>query len=156
MKFKVLRMQPSSSPLSETQLCIDGIITINTSELAQAWEMVIEHYDDEYIGSLRGTNPDIVPYKIISIHKSHHLPLIDKYGLKALLEGVKVDFVSDILDNKDDIKHVLKKEAEKISYSIIAQFERDTLFNQYNPGKLREYIENKIMDLNEKFKIESK
>lgn len=145
MKFKVLRMQTSLNPLSETQLCLDGIITINTSELTQAFEMVVEHYEDE-----------IVPYKIIGIHKSHHLSLIDKYGLKALLEGVKVDLVSDILDDKENVKYILNKEAEKIAYSVIAQFERDTLFNQYNPGKLREYIQNKIIDLNEKFKIESK
>lgn len=145
MKFKVLRMQVSSKPLSETQLCLEGVIKLDTPELAQSFEMVLEHYDGgEW------------PYKVIDVNRNYHMPFIDKYGVAALLEGVKVDFVSDVLDNKDNVKYTLQKEAEKISYSIMAQFEKDTLFNQYNPGKLREYIENKIMDLNEKFKIESK
>lgn len=145
MKFKVLRMQVSLKPLSETQLCLEGIIKLETSDLAQSFEMVLEYYDG-----------DDCPYKIIDVHKNHYVSFIDDYGIEALIEGVKVDFLSDILDNKENVKYILQKEAEKISYLIIAQFEKDTLFNQYNPGKLRDYIENKIIELTEKFKIESK
>jgi hypothetical protein len=144
MNFKILKMQPSIKPLSETKLCVNGIITLETPEYAISFEIIIEQYKESE------------PSRIIDINQSHYASIIDKYGVALLLEGVKVDFVSDILDDKENVKYILQKEAEKISYSIIAQFERDTLFNQYNPGKLREYIENKIMDLNEKFKIESK
>jgi len=144
MNFKILKMQPSIKPLSETKLCASGIITLETPEYAIPFEIIIEQYKESE------------PSRIIDIDQSHYASIIDKYGVALLLEGVKVDFVSDILDDKENVKYILQKEAEKISYSIIAQFERDTLFNQYNPGKLREYIENKIMDLNEKFKIESK
>jgi hypothetical protein len=49
-----------------------------------------------------------------------------------------------------------KREAEAIAYSIVDRMEHDTFFNNYNPTNMRDYIENKLMKLRDRFKIEPK
>lgn len=147
MSFKVLRMQPSIKPLSETKLTVFGIVTEETELYTQSFEMVVESYTEE---------EDLAPESVIEVGPIYHAAIIEKYGLTPLLSGVRVDSVFDILMETSKPDELFQKEAERIAYSIIAQFERDTLFNNYNPGKIREYIENKILDLKEKFKIQPK
>ena len=48
------------------------------------------------------------------------------------------------------------KEVESIAYSIVARMEQDTFFDNYNPAKMRKYIEDKLLSLRDKFKIEPK
>jgi hypothetical protein len=147
MSFKVLRMQPSIKPLSDTKLTEFGPVDDDTIQNTQSFEMVVESYVSE---------DDLSPDSIIEVNPEYHTIIIEKYGLTPLMCGVRIDSISDILMETSSPNELFQKEAERIAYSIIAQFEKDTLFNNYNPGKIREYIENKILDLKEKFKIQPK
>lgn len=150
MSFVVLRMQTSTRSLSETKLCVEGIVNASTPDYAIPFEMVVENYNDI---------TDETYSSVVPVSPGFHEGLIEKYGITPLLQGIKLDSVSEILDVFDseaETNKLFQKEAEKIAYSVVAQFEKDTLFNNYNPGKIREYIENKILDLKEKFNIQPK
>lgn len=148
MSLRILRMQPSERNLDETKLCIEGIVTKDTPDYAKPFDMVIEFYQND---------EDLMPTNTILVANEHHFVFINEYGIDALLDGVvSKESVMDILKKGLTVDELFEKEAEKIAANIIAQFEKDTLFDNYNPGKLREYIENKIMDLKEKFIIQEK
>ena len=148
MSLKILRMQPSERSLEETKLCIEGIVTKDTPEYAKPFDMVIEFYQND---------EDLMPANTLLVANEHHFVFINEYGIDALLDGVvSKESIIDILNKNLTVDELFEKEAEKISANVIAQFEKDTLFDNYNPGKLREYIENKILDLKEKFIIQEK
>lgn len=150
MSFVVLRMQTSLRSLEETKLCVEGIVNSSTPDYAIPFEMVVENYNDI---------TDETYSSVVSVSSNFYEGLIEKYGITPLLQGIKLDSVSEILDVFDseaETNKLFHKEVEKIAYSVVAQFEKDTLFNNYNPGKIREYIENKILDLKEKFNIQPK
>lgn len=147
MSFKVIRIKISDKPLFETKLSLDGILTSSMSENSIPAEMVIEYLNSE---------DDLTPFNVIPVSYKYYEGIIQKYGLSELISGVKLDAIFDAISEEIFIDEQFKKEAEKIAYSIVAQFEKDTLFNNYNPGKIREYIENKILDLKDKFKIQPK
>jgi len=147
MSFKVIRIKISDKPLFETKLSLDGILTSSMSENSIPAEMVIEYLNSE---------DDLTPFNVIPVSYKYYEGIIQKYGLSELISGVKLDAIFDAISEEIFIDEQFKKEAEKIAYSIVAQFEKDTLFNNYNSGKIREYIENKILDLKDKFKIQPK
>ncbi|TXI88441.1 MAG: hypothetical protein E6Q36_05625 [Chryseobacterium sp.] len=138
-------MQASARPISETKLSVDGPVNGSTPPYAVSYEMIIDSYNEEsdYQSS-------------VLVSSNYYVSLIEKYGITPLIQGIRLDSISDILDiieGDSAPNNHFQKEVEKIAYSIVAQFEKDTLFNNYNPGKIREYIENKIFDLKDKFDI---
>jgi len=150
MKIKILKVQKSSRTTWETKLSIDGIInekdTVSSNE--QAYEMVVNLYDDEN---------SALPIKTIDIDDKHYENNISKYGMEALLRGVELTSLLSITQEPGDssIDHY-KREAETIAHTIVARMEQDTFFNNYNPENMKDYIENKILQLRDKFKIEPK
>jgi len=150
MRTKILKIQKSAKPIWETKLSIDGIINgkDNIPPTEQAYEMVLSIFEDE---------DSLAPIKNIVINTEHHANNIAKYGMDALLRGVNLVSMLSITEHPD-IKHegAFDKEVEAIAYSIVGRMEQDTFFNNYNPGKMREYIEEKIIRLKDKFRIESK
>jgi hypothetical protein len=150
MRTKILRIQKSAKPIWETKLSIDGIINgkDNIPPTEQAYEMVLSIFEDE---------DSLAPIKNIVISPEHHENNILKYGMETLLRGVTLVSMLSITEHRD-IKHedTFEKEIEAIAYSIVGRMEQDTFFNNYNPTKMREYIEEKITRLKDKFRIEPK
>jgi len=150
MKTKILIIQKSDRPLWETKLSIDGIVGEkgNSIPSTQAYEMALHIYEDEN---------SQVPLRTMIISPEFHPNNIAKYGMEALLKGV--DLVSMLsITEKHGTKNedAFVKEVEAIAYSIVGRMEQDTFFNNYNPGKMREYVEEKIIRLKDKFRIEQK
>ena len=150
MKIKILKVQKSNRPVWDTKLTIDGIINgkENIPSTEQAYEMVVNIYEDE---------ASSLPIKTINISDKHYENNIIKYGMEALLKGVELGSMLSIAQEPGDnsIDH-FKREVEAIAYSIVGRMEQDTFFNNYNPANMRDYIENKLMKLKDRFKIEPK
>lgn len=150
MKTKILIIQKSKKPIWETKLSVDGIVNgkDNVPPTEQAYEMVLHIYEDE---------SSQIPLRTMIISPQFHEDNIAKYGMKALLKGVNLVSMLSVTEkhgtkNEDSFN----KEVEAIAYSIVARMEQDTFFNNYNPAKMREYIEDKIKHLKDKFIIEQK
>ena len=150
MRTKILKIQKSSKSIWETKLSIDGIVNgkDNIPPTEQAYEMVLAIYENEN---------STFPIKNIIIGPEHHENNIVKYGMEALLRGITLVSMLSITEHPG-AKHgdTFEKEVEAIAYSIVGRMEQDTFFNNYNPSKMREYIEDKINHLKDKFKIEIK
>jgi len=150
MRTKILIVQKSNQPIWKTKLSVEGIVGKEGEIMpaTQSYEMVLNIYEDE-------KSP--IPVKTMVISSEHHEKNILKYGMEALLRGVSLISMLSITEphntKPDD---TFKKEVESIAYSIVGRMEQDTFFNNYNPAKMREYIEDKINRLKDKFKIEPK
>lgn len=150
MKIKILKIQKSSRSIWETKLSIDGIVNgkENIPSAEQAYEMVVNIYEDE---------TSSLPLKTISINEKHHENNISKYGMEALLRGVELGSMLSIAQEPGDNSiDYYKREVEAIAYSIVGRMEQDTFFNNYNPTNMRDYIEDKLLKLRDRFKIEPK
>ena len=150
MRTKILKIQKSHRPIWETKLSVDGIINgkDNIPSTEQAYEMVLNIHESE---------SSIIPVKTIVINSDHYSSNISKYGMEALLRGVNIVSMLSITEQSDSKhKDTFEKEVESIAYSIVGRMEQDTFFNNYNPSKMLEYIEEKIKRLEDKFKIELK
>lgn len=148
MKIKILKVQKSSRSIWTTKLSINGPISDETPSGGQAYEMVVNLYDEEN---------NTLPIETIVVDEKYHANNISKYGMEALLKGIELSSILNITMEPGDnsIDHY-KKEIESIAYSIVARMEQDTFFNNYNPNNLRDYIESKLLQLRDKFKIEPK
>jgi len=148
MKTKILKVQKSNFPIWETKLSVNGPISDSTPFYEQSYEMRIDLYytEDKYLQD-----------RTIIVDSKHYESNISKYGMDALLKGVELTSLFDATAEPGglDIDHY-RKEVESIAYSIIAKMEQDTFFNHYNPVKLKDYIEDKLLSLKNKFKIEPK
>lgn len=148
MRIKVLKIQKSNKSIWETKLSVHGTIDDTTQSTEQAYEMMLHVYDGEN---------SMLPTKSIVVSEQHHANNIRKYGMDALLLGVNlVSALSVTEEHGSNHYDKFEKEIESIAYSIVARMEQDTFFNHYNPAKMREYIEDKLMSLKDKFKIERK
>ena len=150
MKIKILKIQKSNRPIWETKLSVDGIINgkDNIPSTEQAYEMVVNIYEDER---------SALPIKTISVGEKHYENNIVKYGMEALLKGVELGSMLSIAQEPGDnsVDHY-KREVEAIAYAIVGRMEQDTFFNNYNPSNMRDYIEEKLLKLRDRFKIEPK
>lgn len=150
MKIKILKIQKSNRPIWETKLSVDGIINgkDNIPSTEQAYEMVVNIYEDERSS---------LPIKTISVGEKHYENNIVKYGMEALLKGVELGSMLSIAQEPGDnsVDHY-KREVEAIAYAIVGRMEQDTFFNNYNPSNMRDYIEEKLLKLRDRFKIEPK
>ena len=150
MKIKILKIQKSNRPIWETKLSVDGIINgkDNIPSTEQAYEMVVNIYEDER---------SALPIKTISVGEKHYENNIVKYGMEALLKGVELGSMLSIAQEPGDnsVDH-FKREVEAIAYAIVGRMEQDTFFNNYNPSNMRDYIEEKLLKLRDRFKIEPK
>lgn len=150
MKIKILKIQKSSRALWETKLSIDGIISgkDNIPSTEQAYEMVVNLYVDEI---------SALPVRTIYIDEKHYENNISKYGMESLLKGVELNSLLSVAQEPgDDSIDYYKREIEAIAYAIVGRMEQDTFFNNYNPTNMRDYIEDKLLGLRERFKIEPK
>ena len=150
MKIKILKIQKSNRPIWETKLSVDGIINgkDNIPSTEQAYEMVVNIYEDER---------SALPIKTIIVGEKHYENNIVKYGMEALLKGVELGSMLSIAQEPGDnsVDH-FKREVEAIAYAIVGRMEQDTFFNNYNPSNMRDYIEEKLLKLRDRFKIEPK
>lgn len=148
MKIKILKVQKSKLPIWDTGLSMTGIINDKTSSQEQSYSMVVNFFDNEL---------SVLPDKTIVIEEKHYERNIAKYGMEALLKGVELTSLLEVTQEPGDISdEQYKREIESIAYAIVGRMEQDTFFNNYNPSHMREYIEDKLMKLKEKFNIESK
>lgn len=149
MKIKILKAEKSIRSIWDTKLSIKGIIGDNEDVpfTDQAYELVVHIFANE---------GEAIPLRTIKIKDEYYAHNVSKYGMDALLKGVELTSMLSIAESSPGSQEVFKREVEAISYSIIARLEKDTLFNTYNPHKLREYIEEKMLNLQVKFKIEPK
>lgn len=149
MKIKILKAEKSVRSIWDTKLGIKGVIGENDDVpfTEQAYELVVHIYDFEHAET---------PLRTVKIKDEYYTHNVQKYGMEALLKGVELNSMLSIAESSPGSQEVFKREVEAISYSIIARLEKDTLFNTYNPHKLREYIEEKMLNLQVKFKIEPK
>lgn len=148
--MKILRIQKSKRPITDTCLSINGVVNdfLIISPDEQSYEMVINFYKDSITP---------IPVTCINVHPNHHQNNISKYGMAALLKGIEMTSVLDIAEKApNDCNDYYQKEVEAIAYMIVGKMEQDTFFNNYNPNKLREFIENKLLSLKDKFRIEPK
>lgn len=147
MTIKILKVQKSNRPIAETKLSINGIST-DASSTEQAYEMRVDIFEDEI---------SLLPIKTIILKDEHYNNSILKYGMVALLRGVEIASLLDITQEPGDnsIDHY-KREAESIAHSIVSRMEQDTFYDNYSPENMKDYIEDKILKLRDKFKIEPK
>lgn len=149
MKIKILKAEKSIRSIWDTKLSIKGIIGDNEDVpfTDQAYELVVHIFANE---------GEAIPLRTIKIKDEYYAHNVSKYGMDALLKGVELTSMLSITESPGGSDDLFKRETEAIAYSIVARLERDNLFNQYNPNKLREYIEDKLLNLKVKFKIEPK
>ena len=147
MEIKILKAQKSSKSILETELAIDGIVTENdrVSEREPAYELVVHVYAYE--------NADI-PLRTIEVENKYYIQNVNRYGMEELLKGVELTSLLSITEKV--LSDLFDKEIEAISYSIVARMNKETFLNNYIPNNMREYIENKLIELKTKFKIEPK
>lgn len=148
MKIKILKVQKSNRSIWETKLSINGPISDATAPGEESYEMIVNLYDGE---------TSSLPTRTIIIEEPHHQTNISIYGMEALLKGVEIASLFNVMMGHSEVTvDHYTKEVESIAYSIVARMEQDTFFNNYNPAKMREYIEDKLLSLRDKFKIEPK
>jgi hypothetical protein len=146
--MKILKVQKSKRPIWETKLSINGLISDEISLNEQSYEMLIELYDSE---------DSLNPEKTILVAHKHYEDVVSRYGMTSLLQGVKIESLFGILKGQEvSEQDSFKNDAEDIANSIVEKMEHDSFYDEYNPGRLREYIEGKILDLKNKYKIEPK
>jgi hypothetical protein len=153
MKTKILKAQKSNKNLWETYLAEDGPLNLNLPipdsliDLMDPYELVVEMYQDEHG----------FPDSVISIGKERYKVIFTKYSMSELMQGVKINSLLDLIENKgQDTIDSLRVAVENIANEIVNKVEHDSFFNDYSPGKLKEYIEDKILSLKDNFKIEQK
>lgn len=146
--MKILKVEESSRSIQETGLCIHGLISLATPDDLQAYEMHVDLYEHE---------ESLIPDKTIIVNKSYHADIIKQYGMPALLQGIKIDYLFGIINSQESYPgDLFKSEVESIASNIVDRLEHQTFFDDYSPDRFKEYIENKILDLKQKFKIEPK
>lgn len=148
--IKIVKIVSVDLPISETKLGINGPIGSDVSENEQAFQMVVESYNNVN---------DLLPFGSLIINHTNHLKIIDKYGLDELRLGVKIDSLFDIMvfpDNEISCKEKFEIEVEKISEVIINKLEHDSFYGDYGPGKFKDFLEETILSLRDKFRIENK
>ena len=145
MKIKILKVQISHKPILETKLSINGHISDATLHDEQSYEMIVYLYRNEIKSILD---------KTIIVSERHYDSNISKYGMESLLKGVEISSLFEVAEEHsgDDLDHY-KKEVELIAYSIIAKVKQEAFFD---PEKLKNYIEIKLLSLKDKFDIEPK
>lgn len=151
MDIKILKAQKSSNrSIWNTKLSIDGIINgkDNVPASEQAYELVVDIFAYEHADT---------PLRTIDIDPEYYAQNVQKYGMSALLKGVELTSVLSVTEDPGrGFLLDFEREAEAIAYSVVAKMEQQTFFNNYNPNNMRDYIEQKILELKDKFKIDSK
>jgi hypothetical protein len=143
--IRILKMVQVNLPISETRLGINGPISNDFSYSEQAYQMVVETYDEDNELKLLSNSP---------IHFGFHKKMIDKHGIEALQKGVKIESLLDIIGHQHKSipgDERFKIEVERISESIMDKFERDSFYNDYSPGRFKEFIEQQLLALGDKF-----
>lgn len=153
MKTKILKAQKSNKNLWETYLAENGPLNLSLPvpdsliDLMDPYELVVEMYEDEHG----------LPDSVLQIGKDRYKTIFAKYSMTELLEGVRINSLLDLIESKNqDTIDLLRMAVENIANDIVNKVEHDSFFNEYTPGRLKEYIEDKILSLKDNFKIEQK
>lgn len=147
---RILKMVQVDLPISETRLGENGPIGNDFSHAQQAYQLFVETYDEDNELKLLSTS---------AVHFGFHEKMIKKYSLEALKKGVRIESLLDIIGHQHTPipgEERFKIEVERISETIMDKFERDSFYDDYSPGRFKEFIEQQLLSLRDKFKFESK
>lgn len=147
MTTKILIAKPSKRSLWETKLSENGpdFDSYEHNVNLLSYELRIDLYTD-----------NMVLDKSILVGENHYKSIFQKYSMADLKAGIKIDSIFSVMEPIElDSEVVFEEEVSVITQKIVDELPF-LKSNLHLSDDLRQYIENQILSLRKKFKIQPK